>query len=266
MKSIQFKREVNMKAIKLFQVLVVLAGILLSACTAAPAASSVPGTSSAGGDKPQFSEVVFTGVIDGMQGDQWVINGQPVKVDPSTLRDGPFVVGDTVKVEALVAGDGSVTAQRVESPSARDLTEVSSTPQVSSTQAPVFDDSGSEAVGAVEALTETSITLGGQTYTFAPGAEIKGLITVGMIVKLHFVANADGSLSVREVEAADPTQIGSNSNDNSNGANANDDNSNSNSNDDNSNDDNGNDDNGNDDNGNDDNGNDDNSNDSNGNG
>lgn len=261
-----------MKAIKLFQAMVVVAGILLSACTAAPAASSVPGTSSAGGDKPQFSEVVFTGVIDGMQGDQWIINGQPVKVDPSTLRDGPFVVGDTVKVEALVAGDGSVTAQRVESPSARDLTEVSSTPQVSSTQAPVFDDSGSEAVGAVEALTDTSITLGGQTYTFAPGAEIKGPITVGMIVKLHFVANADGSLSVREVEAADPTQIGSNSNDdNSNGANANDDNSNSNSNDDNSNDDNGNDDNGNDDNGNDDNGNDDNgnddnSNDSNGNG
>lgn len=269
-----------MKAIKLIQAVLVLGGLLLSACAATPASQAVPAAGSAGSDKP-LSEVVFRGVIESMNGDQWVINGQTIQVDPAILQDGPFVVGDTVKVEARVEADGSVTAQLVESPSAADLTEaVTSTPDASSAGTGiVFDDSGTEAVGTVEAITDTSITLGGQTYPFAPGAEIKGTIEVGTLVKLHFILNTDGTLSVREVEPADPTQAGGdNSNDdNSNDTNVNDNGSNDNSNDDNSNansndDDDDDDDNGNgntnDDNGNDDDGNgnsnDDNSNDSSG--
>ena len=276
-----------MKAFKLIRAMIILGGIFLSACAGAPANSPAPSTASPGGDKPLFTEVEFTGVIEGMQGDQWVIDGQTVQVASSAIQDGPFVIGDSVKVEALVAADGSVTARRVESPSAADLAgTATSIPEAASTELPVvFDDSGTEAVGKVEALTDTSITLGGQTYPFAPGAEIKGVIAVGTIVKLHFVANADGTLSVREVEITDPTQINGNSNDdNSNNVNTNDDNSNNaNTNDDNSNnnanasnDDNGNDDNSNnngnggsnDDNGNNNSngGHDDNSNDSNGNG
>jgi hypothetical protein len=209
------------------------------------------------------------------------------------MQDGSFLVGDTVKVEAQVAADGAVTAKSVESPSADDLAEAAtSTPEPAATETSVvFDDNSNEAVGAVEAIDDTSITIAGQTYTFAPGAEIKGIIEVGTIVKLHFVTNADGTLSVSEVEMANPAEAGNDngSDDNSNGTNANDnssndnsddtnvndnssndnssdDNSNANSNDDDQDDDNGNansnDDNGNDDNGNGDNGNDDNSNDS----
>ena len=241
-----------MKAIKFLRAVIILVGILLSACAAAPSSPSAP--SNVGGDKPLASDVVFTGVIESIDGNQWVINGQVIKVDSSVIRDGSFLVGDTVKVEAVVAADGSITAQRVKTPSAADLVEMTtSTPEASSTPQPlVFDDSGTEAFGTVESITDTSITIGGQTFTFAAGVEIKGEIVAGALVKLHFTVNPDGTLSVTEIEFADPSQI-----DNDNG---NDDNSNdSNANDDNSNDDNGNDDNSNDD-GN-DNTNDDNSND-----
>jgi hypothetical protein len=202
-------KEVNMKAIKFLRAVIVLAGILLSAC--APAANSAA-PNSAGGGKVQ-PEVIFTGAIESMNGNQWVINGQAVTVDESVLRDGPFSVGDTVKVEARVAADGSVMAQRVELPSAQDILEAGTSaptaaPASAPTQAPGFDDNNAnEAVGTVDAITDTSITIAGQTYTFAPGAEIKGTITAGASVKLHFVTNADGTLSVREVEIADPTQI-----------------------------------------------------------
>lgn len=198
-----------MKAIKFLRAIIVLAGILLSAC--APAANSAAPIS-VGGGKVQ-PEVIFTGAIESMNGNQWVINGQPVTVDESLLRDGPFSVGDTVKVEAKVAADGSVMAQRVELPSAQNVLEASTSaptaaPTSAPTQAPGFDDNnGNEAVGTVDAITDTSITIAGQTYTFAPGAEIKGTITAGASVKVHFVTNADGTLSVREVEIADPTQI-----------------------------------------------------------
>jgi hypothetical protein len=56
-------------------------------------------------------------------------------------------------------------------------------------------------------MTDTSITVGGQTYTFAPGAEIKGDVVTGASVKLHFTVNADGSLSVTEIELATATQV-----------------------------------------------------------
>ena len=263
-----------MKAFKLFRAVILLGGLLLSACAGAPASQTVPSSDSVGSDKA-ISEVVFTGAIERMNGDQWVINEQTVTVDPLVLRDGPFVIGDTVKVEAQVAEDGSVTAQRVECPSAADMAEsATSTPEAGSSGTPVvFNDDGTVAVGAVEALTDTSITIGGQSYTLAQGAEIKGVITVGTLVKLHFITSADGSLSIQEVEIADPTQVSNgndNADDNSNDANVNEDSSNHDSNDDNSNGTNVNDDNsnhnGNDDNGGDDHGNDDNSNDNNGNG
>ena len=257
-----------MKTIKFFQAVIVLVGLLLSACapSAVPSASA-PANVSGG---KSVSEVVFTGVIESMDGAQWVIDGQTVTVDSSVQRDGSFVVGDTVKVEAAVAADGSVVAQRVETPSTADLAENdNSAPVAEPTSAPgdtaaqslVFDDNGTEAFGTLETLTDTSITVGGETFTLAPGAEIKGEILPGDLVKLHFTTNPDGTLSVTEVEFADPSQLGDNSNDdNSNDVNANDDNSNDdNGNDDNSNDDNGNDDNGNDDDSNDDNGDDDNS-------
>ena len=211
-----------MKTINALRSILILVGIMLSACA--------PSTNSAApanvGSGKTLSEVIFTGVIESMNGDQWVINGQTINVDSSVLRDGPFVVGDTVKVEASVAPDGSVTAQRVETPSAADLVETStSTPDgaaaptevagTSSTPVPggtsqplVFDNNGNEAFGTVDSITDTSVTLNGQTFTFASGVEIKGNIVAGAVVKLHFTVNADGSLTVSEVAIADPTQIG----------------------------------------------------------
>lgn len=208
-----------MKAINFLRAIIVLFGILLSACAPAPV--------HIGGGKVQ-PDVIFTGAIESMNGNQWVVNGQTITVDPSVLRDGPFSVGDTVKVEASLAADGSVTAKRVEIPSAADSVGTStSAPQDSTsiadavstsapTQAPKFDDKNSEAVGTVDAITGTSITIAGQTYTFAPGTEIKGNIAAGATVKLHFITNADGTLSVTEVEIADATKTEDNQSDSTN--------------------------------------------------
>lgn len=251
-----------MKTLKFLRAMIVLVGLVLAACAPASLPSTAP--ANVGGGKA-VSDVIFTGVIESMDGDQWVIDGQLITVDQSTLRDGPFAPGDTVKVEASVASDGTVTAQRVEIPSAADLAENdNSAPTEAPTAAPgdvasqplVFDDSGAEAFGTLESLSDTSITVGGQTFILAPGVEIDGQLLPGDLVKLHFTANPDGTLSVTEVQIADPTQLDDNSNDDNSNVNTNDDNSN----DDNGNDDNSNDDNGSDDNSNDDNG-DDNSND-----
>ncbi|GAB4568844.1 MAG: hypothetical protein Fur0017_12740 [Anaerolineales bacterium] len=98
-----------------FRSILVLAAVfsmLVSACAGAASTTS----SSVGGDKPHATLVEFTGVIEAIEGNQWTINGQVITVEPTMLKDGPFQVGDTVKVEVEVQGDGSVVTTRVERP------------------------------------------------------------------------------------------------------------------------------------------------------
>ncbi len=104
----------------LFVTVVLLAAYVLSACGSAPVAS--PAEQAAA--KVNASLVAYTGTIESMNGDQWLVNGQSLTVAPAVVRDGPFQVGDTVKVEGNVNPDGSFTVSRVEAPSASDLTEL----------------------------------------------------------------------------------------------------------------------------------------------
>lgn len=99
---------------------VLLIAYLLSACAGAPIATSAPATS-VGSDKPLAHPVTYVGIVEGITGDQWTINGVTVTVDPAVVRNGPFNVGDQVKVEGVVNQDGSVTVSRVETPSQTDL-------------------------------------------------------------------------------------------------------------------------------------------------
>jgi hypothetical protein len=97
-------------------ILAALFAMLISACGGTTAATETE--TSAGSNKPLASLVEFTGVIEAINGDQWTIDGQLITVDPSTVRDGIFKVGDTVKIEAEVQADGSLIVTRVESPTA----------------------------------------------------------------------------------------------------------------------------------------------------
>ncbi len=90
--------------------MLVLATLLISACAGAPAQ-----VSDSSGAKVQAAPVEFTGVIESITGNQWVINGQTIMADPAVVRDGSFKVGDTVKVGAEVAEDGTIVMKSVTS-------------------------------------------------------------------------------------------------------------------------------------------------------
>ena len=104
----------------LFITVILLAAYMLSACGGVP--SSSPGAEAA--IKVDASLIAYTGTVESMDGDQWVVNGRALTVDPAVINDGPFQVGDTVKVEGSVEQDGSFTVSRIEAPSASDLTDL----------------------------------------------------------------------------------------------------------------------------------------------
>ena len=83
-----------------------------------------------------------------------------------------------------------------------------------------------ELVGMVTDITDTTITIDGVVYNIADFTEFKDKVAVGDQVKVHVILNADGTITIREIEKSDQAGIEDN-NSNSNGSGS-DDNSNSN--------------------------------------
>jgi len=237
-----------MKIVNRFKVLsfFLIAAYLLAACSGTLPSSAASAT----GPKVDASIVAFTGIVEAINGTQWIVSGQTLTLAPQVSLDPNIQVGDSVKVEGNVSADGTVIALRVESP-ARD--DAISTPSVdaSSTPAPVGTPSAdvsstsdpssattvgntqTEIFGAVEAITTDAITINGVTYTLTQGfTEIKDILAIGDQVKLHVIPNADGTFTVREIEKSVATTVddgSSNLNSSDDGANhdVNDDNSSS---------------------------------------
>src|SRR5512134_3406908 len=110
-----------MKNIRFLTYVLVISTFVLSACGAA-AATAAPNV---GAGRVEALPVAFVGIVDSIAGDQWVISGTTVTVDPAVVRDGPFAVGDQVKVEGIVNTDGSFTVSRVEVPTPQDVSTLS---------------------------------------------------------------------------------------------------------------------------------------------
>jgi len=89
----------------------VIAILALAVSACGPAVAQEAG----GNGKGQASLVEFTGVIESIDGDQWVVGGQTITVDPAVLGDAIFGVGDSVKIELETRDDGSLVVIHVES-------------------------------------------------------------------------------------------------------------------------------------------------------
>lgn len=248
-----------------FMSIALIGAYLLSAC-AGTLPQSAP---SEVAQKAQAKDIVFTGIVEQINGSQWIVSGQAFTVDPAAATDSGIALGDIVKVEGVVSSDGSVLALKIESSTVTDDNSngANTNDDTSNGNANSNDDNGNddnsnsgdnsntaggeadEIFGVVEAITTDSITVGGVTYQLAEFTEFKDAIALGDQVKIHVIVNADGTFTIREIEKSDGQEDDDNSNSgNDNDDNGNDDNSNDNSDDDNGNgggdddDDNGNDD------------------------
>ena len=229
-----------MKNFRFLTFVLTIATLILSACGAAASTAATPAPiTTSGSDKVDAMPVAFVGIVDSIAGDQWVISGTTVTVAESIVRDGPFHVGDRIKVEGFANPDGSFTVSRVEAP----------TPQDILTATPVVADNSNEAISNAN-TNDANVNDDNSNSANSNDANVND--DHGNDVN----SNDDNSNSASSIDDNSNTansndanvndDHGGNSNssiDNSNSANSNDDNGGSNSNDDkggsNSNDDNG---------------------------
>lgn len=176
-----------------FLFFVIVSVLALNACgpTAAPAKAGRPASGISGVSNGP-SAVEFTGTVESISASQIVVNGQTIAVDSSTALGGSFQPGDNVQVSANVQPDGSILASRIKPAGAQPALAAGATPASPA-------DAGIEFTGTVEVISADSITISGQTFPIGPETEINGNIVVGDTVTVHYTTNADGTLSVSEI-------------------------------------------------------------------
>ena len=110
-----------MKNIRFLTFVLTIGTLLLSACGAAATPATPAPIATSENASVDAMPVAFVGIVDSIAGDQWVISGTTMTVDASIVRNGPFGVGDRIKVEGFVNPDGSLTLSRVETPTPQDV-------------------------------------------------------------------------------------------------------------------------------------------------
>lgn len=144
----------------------------------------------------------FTGTIDSMGADSWVIGGTTVAITSDTEIKGDLALGDMVKVHASMV-DGVLTAREIEPVKDDDV--------AGDDEDDPFDEDEHEEefVGTVEAISDTSWTVSGRTFTITADSEIDGDIKVGDVVKVELKSDGAGNLVAYEIELADDDDVNS---------------------------------------------------------
>lgn len=142
-------------------------------------------------------ELEFTGEVQAIADTEWAIAGLSFLVDPTTEIKGSPQVGDQVKVHATLTSEGALLAREIEPAEGEGaFTE-------DSDDALPFDLGNElEFVGIVDSTGATVWMISGRPVVILPMTEIKGLIEVGDLVKVHAFLNENGELAAREIEPA----------------------------------------------------------------
>jgi hypothetical protein len=162
-------------------ILIFLSAVLLSACAGAGIDELLTGSLS----KP-VSDLGFLGTVDGITDVAWTVDGRTIKLSDDTKLESELRIGDTVRVEVKLGDNGFLSALAIES-SSLDLFAVGS--EV-------------EFYGVVEEINPTMWTIGSFEVAVNPGTEIKGLIQVSDLVKVHATFGDGDTLIAREIELA----------------------------------------------------------------
>lgn len=169
--------------------------------TLALAVSAVPGF--ADGDS---EDVEFTGVVESIGGQNWVVAGNTVVVTPETEideDDGQIAVGSCVSVEGEPLGDGSILAEEIE---AEDPEECGLPPGTG-----VGAGQEVEFTGQIESISGGTWMIAGRTVIVDADTELEedeGPLDEGACASVEGVRQSDGSVLADEIESEEPEECG----------------------------------------------------------
>ncbi|MBI4336893.1 MAG: hypothetical protein HY683_03585, partial [Chloroflexi bacterium] len=119
-----------------------------------------------------------------------VIGGKTFKVDGTTMLDNGLGVGVVARVEFIAQADGSMLATEIETDAADDA--------MAPGAVEVGEDAGFS--GTIESMGDGSVVIGGKTFKVDGTTMLDNGLGVGVVVRVEFIAQADGSMLATEIE------------------------------------------------------------------
>jgi Domain of unknown function (DUF5666) len=120
-------------------------------------------------------------------------------IGPDTEIETGIVVGDPVKVEAILQPDGSYLAHEIKLGDEDESNDDDSSGP---------GDGETDFFGQVTVMNADSWVVGGLTFVITADTEIKDVIALGDFVKVEARVGADGTLTAHEIELEDDDSIG----------------------------------------------------------
>ena len=119
----------------------------------------------------------FSGVIESMDSDTWVIGDQSFKVDATTVLDGGLAPGVMARVEFITLADGTRLATEIET-----------------------DEEEDHFTGTIESMSEGTWIIGGRTFQVNDATRLDEGLAVGVLARVEFATMLDGVLIATEIE------------------------------------------------------------------
>ncbi|MBI4331830.1 MAG: hypothetical protein HY673_11170 [Chloroflexi bacterium] len=127
------------------------------------------------------AEERFSGVIQSMGADSWVIGGRTFKVSPAARLDRELVTGMKARVRFIAMTDGTMLATRIQQDRQGTSRE-------------------GDFNGKVESRSASAWVIGGKTFKISAVTRIESGLAVGEDVRVRFVSLADGSMLASRID------------------------------------------------------------------
>lgn len=119
----------------------------------------------------------FSGTIESMSADSWVIGGRTFQVNATTELDGGLAVGVLARVEFLTLDDASLLATEIET-----------------------DEEDEHFNGIIESISTDAWVIAGQTFRVSSATRLDEGLAVGVLARVEFTSMPDGSMLAIEIE------------------------------------------------------------------
>ncbi|MBI2857883.1 MAG: hypothetical protein HYX90_02295 [Chloroflexi bacterium] len=128
----------------------------------------------------------FTGVVISLSADKIVVADKTFIIDGNTIVDNGVAAGALVTVEFIVKPDGSFLALEIESDNESKGNKL------------VKEDMFAN--GPIESITKDAVVVDGRTFKIVATTVLDGGIEKGVLVKVEFLRQPDGSLMAKKIE------------------------------------------------------------------
>lgn len=149
------------------------------------------------------SSFKFYGFVESMQSEVWQISSTFVQVNSSTVISGGIQTGSFVEVEGRVL-NGQLVADKIQL-EGDDTHKATITPGMPAGEVEFY--------GKIQSIQNGVYVIDGRTVRTTAQTKIKGMLAVGMMVKVHAALQNDGSYLAREIELTSGDDIYDDDND-----------------------------------------------------